>query len=84
MSSKMGDEGVPDGPTQTGRSRSDATAFAQGAMTRRDAMERLGVRDYAGLLVVLGSFGLVPPRPSSREVEDEAAVFARVWTASGS
>lgn len=58
-----------------------AAAFAAGSITRREAMERLGVRDYAGLLVLLGDHGLAPPRPSDREIGEQAAVFEGIWNA---
>jgi len=62
----------------------DAVAFSQGSITRQDAMDRLRVRDYAGLLVLLGDHDLAPPRPSIREIEDQAVLFGRLWAAAGS
>lgn len=56
-------------------------AYAQGMIARDEAIRRVGVRDYAELLVALGDAGLSPPRPPEHEIENEAATFARVWNA---
>ena len=56
-------------------------AYADGLMTRDEAILAVGVRDYAGLLVALGDAGLRPPWPAEHEIENEAAVFVRVWNA---
>lgn len=44
-------------------------------------MTALGLRDYAGLLVLLGDFGLEPPRPNDMAVEEQAETFERMWNA---
>ncbi|MCJ2055833.1 hypothetical protein MKL09_04630 [Methylobacterium sp. J-048] len=54
--------------------------FAAGMITRREAIEALGLRDYAALLVVLGDHGLTPPRPPEHLVQEQAAAFERLWT----
>ncbi|MGU3405285.1 hypothetical protein [Methylobacterium brachiatum] len=55
-------------------------AFATGTITRREAIEALGLRDYAALLVALGDHDLTPPRPPEHLVQDQAATFERLWT----
>ena len=37
-------------------------AYADGMIRRDEAIRRVGVREYAGLLVALGDSGLSPPR----------------------
>ena len=54
-------------------------SYAAGLIGRDEAVRRTGVRDYADLLVALGGEGLSPPRPPEHQVENEAAVFARIW-----
>lgn len=78
---ETGGDGRGDRPRERRAPPADAVAFAEGSITRQDAMDRLRVRDYAGLLVVLGYHGLAPPRPSDQEIEEQAMVFERVWNA---
>ena len=54
-------------------------AYAAGMIGRDEAIRRVGVRDYAHLLVALGDAGLSPPRPAEHQIENEAATFARIW-----
>ena len=56
-------------------------AYAKGRIGRDEATRRVGVRDYADLLVVLGDAGLTPPRPPEHQIEKEADTFVRVWEA---
>ena len=56
-------------------------AYADGLITRDEAIRDVGLRDYAGLLVALGDAGLTPPWPAEHEIENEAALFARIWNA---
>lgn len=44
-------------------------AYADGLMTRDEAILAGGVRDYAGLLVALGDAGLIPDQPSDDSCE---------------
>lgn len=44
-------------------------------------MTALGLRDYAGLLVLLGDFGLELPRPNDMAVAEQAETFERIWNA---
>lgn len=53
--------------------------YAAGALGRERVIREVGVRDYAGLLVMLGDAGLAPPWPSPHEVENEAVLFERIW-----
>ena len=54
-------------------------AYAEGMIGRDEAIRRVGVRDYADLLVALGDAGLSPPRPPKHQIENEAATFSRIW-----
>ena len=56
-------------------------AYAAGLLSRRAAIIDAGVRDYAGLLVALGDAGLMPPWPPEHEIENQAAMFVRIWNA---
>ena len=73
--------GPADGASPLGEPPEAAKAFAANSITSREALTRLGLRDYAELLVLLGDFGLAPPRPNDREVEEQAGTFERVWNA---
>lgn len=57
------------------------SAYARGLATREDAIEALGLRDHAELLVALGDAGLTPPRPCAEEILAQALVFERIWRA---
>ncbi|MBK1836840.1 hypothetical protein JHL17_05385 [Azospirillum sp. YIM B02556] len=57
-------------------------AYSQGRLARSDAVQRLGLRDYAGLLVALGDAALPIPLPSPRDVENQVTAFAELWTQS--
>lgn len=57
------------------------SAYACGTATREDAIEALGLRDHAELLVALGDAGLTPPQPSAEEILAQALVFERIWRA---
>jgi plasmid stability protein len=54
-------------------------AYSMGRLSRRDAIKLLGLRDYAGLLILLGDADLPIPRPSAQEIEDQAALFEKLW-----
>ena len=56
-------------------------AYAAGLLSRRVAIRDAGVRDYAELLVALGDAGLTPPWPPEHEIENQAAMFVRIWNA---
>ena len=55
-------------------------AFSQGKMTKEAAMEKLGLRDYAGLLVALGDADLPLPALPDDELDRQADVFAALWS----
>ncbi|MGW9333503.1 hypothetical protein [Bosea sp. NPDC055594] len=61
------------------RMRGDLEAFSKGRMSRSEAIHRLGLRDYAELLVALGDEGLPIPMPREVELEAQAAVFEQLW-----
>lgn len=54
-------------------------AFSQGRLSRSEAIRRLGLRDYAALLVMLGDADLPLPQPPAHEVENQAVTFAKLW-----
>lgn len=54
-------------------------AFSKGQISRGEAIRRLGLRDYAELLVALGDANLPMPVPPAHEVEDQAATFVELW-----
>ncbi|QJE73239.1 hypothetical protein HHL28_09180 [Aerophototrophica crusticola] len=54
-------------------------AYSQGKLSRADAIRELGLRDYAELLVALGDADLPMPLPPPHEVENQAAMFAKLW-----
>ncbi len=54
-------------------------AYAQGHLTRNEAIRLLGLRDYAALLVALGDADLPMPMPPPHDVENQAVTFAKLW-----
>jgi plasmid stability protein len=54
-------------------------AYSQGKLGRDDAIDLLGLRDYAALLVALGDADLPMPLPPAHEVENQVATFLRIW-----
>ncbi|WP_262265529.1 hypothetical protein [Microvirga yunnanensis] len=54
-------------------------AYADGRATKERAVEVLGLRDYAELLVWLGDAGIQPPRLPDAEIEEQAETFAQIW-----
>lgn len=57
-------------------------AYSQGLLSRRDALERLGLRDSAALVVALGEADLPPPYPPPHVIENQATTFAKIWRSS--
>ncbi len=54
-------------------------AYSQGRLARTDAIRRLGLRDYAELLVALGDADLPMPLPPQHEIENQAIIMAKLW-----
>jgi hypothetical protein len=54
-------------------------AYSKGLLSRTEAVRRLGLRDYADLLVALGDADLPMPLPSPHEIENQAATFVKLW-----
>ncbi len=75
------ERGAPVGANHPPEPPEAAAAFAAGSKSSRDAMTALGLRDYAGLLVLLGDFGLELPRPNDMAVAEQAETFERIWNA---
>lgn len=53
--------------------------FSRGEISRQEACEALGLRDYAQLLVALGAANLALPQRPDAEVEAMADTFVRIW-----
>ena len=53
-------------------------AYADGIITRDEAIRDVRVWDHAGLLVALGDAGLKPPWPAAYKIENEPAMFVRI------
>jgi len=53
-------------------------AFAEGRLTKERAIEALGLRDYAQLLLALGEHGLRPPRLPDEVIAPMQATFVRL------
>ena len=54
-------------------------AFSSGKVSRDQAIRALGLRDYAGLLVVLGVFGVPLPRLPDADIDRMVEDFLSVW-----
>ncbi|MBB4054080.1 plasmid stability protein [Devosia subaequoris] len=54
-------------------------AFSKGEISSEDALRELDLRDYSELLVALGDADLPMPMPAPHEVENQAALFERLW-----
>jgi len=57
-------------------------SYSRGLLARDDAIRRLGLRDYAELLVALGDADLPMPLPPLHEIENQAATFVNLWNQS--
>lgn len=53
--------------------------FSRGLLTKDQAIEKSGLRDYAELLVAMGGADLPLPALPVKEIEQQAALFARLW-----
>ena len=58
-------------------------AFSLGKIDRHQAIEKLGCRDYATLLVALGDNDLPMPLPDPEDIERQAQTFAQLWRGEG-
>lgn len=54
-------------------------AYSLGKIDRHQAIERLGCRDYAELLVALGDNDLSMPLPDPDEIERQAQTLSKLW-----
>lgn len=54
-------------------------AYSQGRLARNEAIQLLGLRDYAELLLALGDADLPMPLPPPHEVENQSVTFAKLW-----
>lgn len=52
--------------------------FSAGRMSKERAIERLGLRDYAGLLLALGERGLALPQLPPHTIQEMTATLRRV------
>ena len=55
-------------------------SYSRGLLARDEAVRLLGLRDYAELLVSLGDADLPMPSPAPHDVENQATVFAKLWS----
>lgn len=55
------------------------SAYSRGQLARDEAIRLLELRDYTELLVALGDADLPMPLPPPHEIENQAAVFAKLW-----
>ena len=53
--------------------------FSRGLLTKDQAIEKSGLRDYAELLVAMGDADLPLPVLPVEEIERQAALFAHIW-----
>ena len=77
----MTDSSAPSESLVPDASRDPLREFAAGTLSREDAVEALGLRDHADLLVALGDAGMTPPRSPAHVIEAEAALFETLWRA---
>jgi hypothetical protein len=61
------------------RQRKILRAITHKGITKDEAVRRLGLRDYAGLLVVLGAFDVPLPRLPKAEIARMADEFLSLW-----
>ena len=54
-------------------------AFSNGLLSRDDAVQKMGLRDYAGLLIALGDANLPMPMPSPDETQKQVEIFRTIW-----
>lgn len=54
-------------------------AYSKGLLSRTETVRRLGMRDYADLLVALGDADLPMPLPAAHDIENQAATFVKLW-----
>lgn len=57
-------------------------AYSERRLSRNEAIRRLGMRDHTELLVALGDAGLPMPLAPAHEIENQASVFLKLWSAS--
>ena len=53
--------------------------FSLGLISKRQAVEELGLRDYADLLLALGAAGLPLPTLSDADAYEQVKTFMRIW-----
>lgn len=54
--------------------------FFHGRITKEQAIESLGMRDYAQLLVALGDSDLPMPTIPNAQIEQQVETFSRLWS----
>ena len=61
------------------RQRKILRAITHKGITKDEAVRRLGLRDYAELLVVLGAFGVPLPRLPDADIARIVDGFLKLW-----
>ncbi|MGU3494499.1 hypothetical protein ACLBXM_10695 [Xanthobacteraceae bacterium A53D] len=54
-------------------------AYSRGQLARGETIRQLGLRDYAELLVMLGSANLPMPLSADHVLEEQADTFEKLW-----
>jgi plasmid stability protein len=70
------------GAQEPGASSHALQSYSNGELSREDAIRELGLRDYSQLLIALGDAELPLPLPPQHEIENQAALFERLWRSS--
>jgi len=53
--------------------------YSWGLISRNVAVEKLGIRDHASLLIMLGEADLPMPMPSDEQINLEVDTFRKLW-----
>jgi hypothetical protein len=53
--------------------------FSHGLITKEQAIENIGLRDYSELLIALGDASIPLPSLPAPEIEKQAILFAKIW-----
>lgn len=65
--------------TITGVTDEPMVMFSRGLLTKEQAAERSGFRDYAELLVAMGDADLPLPALSESVIDEQVKIFTELW-----